>query len=346
MLLAVSVYCTEQSCGELLDENEARLRAECHMSEKLLGLALPLRETFSRQTVVGNHRLHLDEMFSDTALVKLLDDCPRQHLYAYHMGSDPQRIEENQLVSHEAVNGTELLQAVKEGRLWLNLTRIDRADVACRVLITQMYAQLAELVPGFLPDASQGTLLISSPQALVYYHADGPSSVLWHLRGHKRVWVYPPLDTRYVRSELLEDIFAGVRHEYLPFETSYDDSAQVYDLEPGQWICWPQNSPHRIVNSDSVNVSLSTEHFTRESRRRRQLYLANRYFRTKLGRSGLSMQERGLGASAKILAQRVARKLGLDEVKLRSYQPVLRVQPGAPGGVQPLPPLAADTAVA
>lgn len=316
------------------------------MSEKLVELALPLRQVFSRQTVVGNHRLHLDESFSDGALVKLLDECPRQHLYAYHMGSDPQRIEENQLVSHEQVSGADLLQAVKGGLLWLNLTRIDRADSACRALITRIYAQLTELVPGFSPDASQGTLLISSPEALVYYHADGPSSILWHLRGQKRVWVYPPLDARCMRSELLEDIFAGVRHEYLPFESSYDDFAQVYDLEPGQWICWPQNAPHRIVNSNSVNVSLSTEHFTPESRRRRQLYLANRYFRTRLGRSGLSLQEHGLAASAKIVTQRVARKLGLDEVKLRSYQPVLRVQPGAPGGVQPLPSLAATAAVA
>ena len=66
------------------------------------------------------------------------------------------------------------------------------------------------------PLASRGTLLISSPRALVYYHADGPASALWHIRGRKRIWIYPALDGRYIQRELLEDIFAGVRHEYLP----------------------------------------------------------------------------------------------------------------------------------
>ena len=83
-------------------------------------------------------------------------------------------------------------------------------------------------IPGFSPDASQGTLLLSSPTALVYYHADGTASVLWHIRGRKRIWVYPALDERYMKRELLEDIFAGVRHEYLPYEPACDEAAQVY----------------------------------------------------------------------------------------------------------------------
>lgn len=317
------------------------------MSALELELHSALRPHFGVQPVIGGHRLHTDALFSDEALVDLLDRFPREHLYAFHMGSDPCRIEENRQVSHDGLGGSELLQAVQSGRLWLNLTRVDRAEACYRTLISQLYAELAELVPGFVPESSQGTLLISSPRALVYYHADGPASVLWHLRGRKRVWVYPALDARYMRRELLEDIFAGVRHEYLPYENAYDDAAEVYDLDPGQWIAWPQNAPHRVSNLDSVNVSLSTEHFTRASQRRYRLYLANRYFRTRLGRERLSAQEDGAIASAKILTQRIARKLGLDPVQLRQYRPVLRVQPGAPEGVMPLPaPASAATAVA
>jgi hypothetical protein len=179
-------------------------------------------------------------------------------------------------------------------------------------------------------------VLISSPQALVYYHADGPASVLWHVRGHKRVWVYPALHPYYMQRDLLEDIFAGVRHEYLPYRRSYDAGAEIHDLAPGQWIAWPQNAPHRVTNLDGVNVSLSTEHFTAASRRRCQLYMANRFLRTRLGLTGLSAREDGALAVAKTVLQRAARRLGLNPLQFRRHMPMLRVAAEAPGGILPL----------
>lgn len=306
------------------------------MTASAVELPANLKPDFGRRPVVGRHRLQDHELFSDQALIDLLDRFPREHLYALSMGCDPTRIEENRLAQHDGVSGAELLQAVRNGRLWLNLTRVDRADARYRRLISELYEELSAQLPGFSPDASQGTLLISSPQALVYYHADGPASALWHIRGRKRVWVYPALDQRYMKTELLEDIFAGVRHEYLPYEHAYDAAAEVYDLEPGQWISWPQNAPHRVTNLDSVNVSLSTEYFTHASRRRFQVYVANRFFRTRLGWKNMSTREDGALALAKTLVQRSARKLGLDPVQIRQYIPVLRVVADAPGGVIPL----------
>ena len=287
---------------------------------------------FGLRPVCATHNLHQSELFTDAALIDLLEHFPRQHLYALTMGTDPTRIE-NRLALHDGVSGADLLRAVKNGRLWLNVTRIDRADRRYRALIDQLYTQLAAQLPGFAPDFSQGTLLISSPQALVYYHADGPASVLWQIRGRKRVWVYPALDPRYMQREHLEDIFAGVRHEYLPYESAYDEAAVTYDLEPGQWVAWPQNAPHRVTNLDSVNVSLSTEHFTRESRRRARVYVANRFFRERFGLRELSARETGAVAMVKTLVHRVARKAGLDRLTVKRHMPSLRVDPDAPEGV-------------
>jgi len=288
---------------------------------------------FGLRPLVASHNLHQHELFSDAALIDLLDHFPRQHLYALTMGDDLTRTDDNRLALHDGVSGAELLRAVKNGRLWLNITRVDRADARYRTLIDQLYAQLAAQVPGFLPVASQGTLLVSSPHALVYYHADGPASALWHIRGRKRIWIYPALDERYVQRELLEDIFAGVRHEYLPYENAYDQAAVVYDLEPGQWATWPQNAPHRVTNLDSVNVSLSTEHFTRESRRRARVYTANRFFRTRLGLRNLSARENGPAALMKTVIHRLASKAGLDPLQIKRHVPSMRVDPDAPGGV-------------
>ncbi len=287
---------------------------------------------FGRRPLAATHNLHELDLFTDAALIGLLDHFPRKNLHALTMGSDPARIE-NRLALHDGVSGAELLQAVKNGRLWLNVTRVDRADRRYRTLIDQLYMQLAQQVSGFMPDFSQGTLLISSPHALVYYHADGPASVLWHIRGRKRVWVYPALDERYVKREHLEDIFAGVRHEYLPYEHVFDRGAVVYDLEPGQWLAWPQNAPHRVTNLDSVNVSLSTEHFTRQSRQRARVYVANRFFRTRLGLRGLSAREEGPVAMMKTVVQRLARNAGLDRLQAKQHTASMRVDADGPGGV-------------
>ena len=290
---------------------------------------------FGRKPLVAHHNLHQSELFTDEALIKLLDNFPRQNLYAITMGNDPCH-NENQRALTDGVNGAQLLQAVRNGRLWLNITRVDQADQRYRTLIDELYGQLTSQLPGFTPDFSQGTLLISSPNAMVYYHADGPSSVLWHIRGRKRVWVYPALDERYMRREHLEDICAGVRHEYLPYEHHYDQAALAYDLEPGQWAAWPQNAPHRVTNLDSLNISLSTEHFTPQSRRRVQVYAANHFLRTRLGLRQLSQRENGVGAAMKTAIQHLARKMGLDSTHNKRYTPTLRVDANAPSGVAAL----------
>jgi hypothetical protein len=292
--------------------------------------------------VLATHNLHHSELFADAALIDLLDHYPRQHLYALTMGTD-QACVENRLAVHDNVSGAELLRAVKNGRLWLNVTQVDR-DARYRALIDQLYSQVAAQTPGFSPTETQGTLLISSPHVLVYYHADGPASVLWHIRGRKRIWVYPALDRCYMQRELLEDIFAGVRHEYLPYENTFDRGAVLFDLEPGQWVTWPQNAPHRVTNLDSVNVSLSTEHFTRQSRDRARVYTANRFFRTRLGMRNLSVRETGPTALTKSIVHRLARKAGLDRLPMKRHVPSLRVDPDAPGGVVALDTASCQTA--
>jgi hypothetical protein len=295
-----------------------------------------LRDDFGQRPMVASHNLADNPLFTDQALVELLDHFPRQHLYAFTMGDDVTRPEENRLAAHEGVSGAELLQAVRDGRFWLNVTRVDRADARYRELIEGLYQQVASLVPTFKPKACQGTVLISSPQALVYYHADAPANMLWHVRGRKRFWVYPALDQRYLSRELLEDIFAGVRHEYVPYEPGFDDAALCYDLEPGQWLSWPHNAPHRVSNLEGLNVSLSTEHFTAESLRRQRVYVANRFLRTRLGMKSPSPREEGALALLKTLGHRVAAKLGMDPLQHRRYSPVLRINTRVPGGVTPL----------
>jgi len=305
------------------------------MSALQVQLPQEFRGDFGDRPVRATHNLHLDDLFSDAALADLLNRFPRKHLYALTMGSDPTRTE-NRLALNDGVSGKELLRAVRNGKLWLNITHVDRVDAAYRALTDTLYRQLAEHAPHFDPIETHCTLLISSPHALVYYHADASASALWHLRGRKRIWIYPPNDERFIRREHLEDIFAGVRHEYLPYEAQYDESAICYELEPGDWATWPQNAPHRVTNLDSLNVSLSTEHFTAQGRAKARVYTANRFFRRRLGVQNLAAREDGVLAAAKVFAHRAARKLGLDRIEFARHAPELFVDADAPDGCAPL----------
>ncbi len=306
---------------------------------------LAYRDDFGCRPFVGTHNLQRNDLFSDASLAALLDVFPRQQLYAQTMGSDLTRPGDHRLALHDGVSGADLLRAVRKGRLWLNITRVDGVDTQYRALVDQLYGQLAARIPGFAPTGSHGTLLISSPHALVYYHADGPASALWHIRGHKRIWVYPALDNRYVQRELLEDIFAGVRHEYLPYRREFDRAAIAYDLAPGHWATWPQNAPHRVTNQADLNVSLATEYYTSATQRRQQVYLANRFFRTRLHVRQLSQQETGVRAFLKTVVHRSAHRIGLDPLPLRRHEPSFRVDPDAPGGIIPLADARSGSAV-
>ena len=305
----------------------------------MVELSQHARATFGQEPLLARHSLQESALFSDESLIELLDRHPRELVYAITMGGDPAR-EENRLAAHDGVSGRDLLEAVRRGRFWLNVTRVNRVDPRFRDLIDQLYDNLAEMVAGFKPQKTQGSVVISSPHAIVYLHADAPPNILWHVRGRKKIWIYPALDERFLPREDLEDILACARHEYLPYRADFDAHATCYDVGPGDMVTWPQNAPHRVTNLDSFNVALSTEHFTAESRARVRVYSANRFLRNRFGISGLSSRETGPGALAKTILHRAARCLGLesDPAFAKEWVPTLRVSADSPTGVVELVP--------
>lgn len=316
-------------------ERQAELRPD--PAPLLAPLSAAVRAGFGQLPVVADHSLCGDALFGDAALIELLDRFPRRDLHALSMGGDPTRSDQDRVALHDGVCGAELLLAARRGRLRLDLQHLERADVRCRTLIRGLYAELAAQLPGFGADPGHATLLISSPHAVVHYHVDAPGSVLWQLRGRQRVWVHPALDRYFVERDELEDVFAGVRCGDLPWDPSYDAASEVVDLEPGQWMAWPQNAPYRVANLDSLSVSLCTEHFTPQGRRRARVYKANRFLRTRWAMQGLSCSESGAGALLKTAVHALARAAGLDPLPPRPQAPAgLRIAGGEPGGMLPL----------
>lgn len=309
------------------------------MAPPLIEFTKEERQEFASRPMVLRHRLHELPLWEDEALIALLDRYPRERLQAFTMGTDLTRHKEDwRAVDIGGLGGRALFEAVLRGRLWLNLLRVELVDQRYREMLDQLHTEILEQCPKLeLISIIFGTLLISSPEALVYYHADGPHQALWHLRGTKRVCVYPASDQRFAKQEAMEAIFAGSESdEELPYSPEFDTHAQTFDLTPGNVVTWPQNAPHRVTNLGTLNVSLATGLSTRSSERRTLIYSANRFFRKTLGLPMRSTNEHGWGALTKGMAYRLCRKAGLDSNRQRPpYKPTLRVDPNAPLGVRP-----------
>lgn len=288
-----------------------------------------------REIFVAHHRLHEYEMFSDESLIRLIDEHPAECFHVNTMGYTHDNFEWRE-GDRAGVPGEVLLDLVRRGRLWLNLRNVMIHHREYRDLINELYAELETRCPGFHAQDRSANLLISSPGALVHYHLDIPVNMLWHIRGAKRVWVYPPFDDRVVDQEVLEAVCSGEYAEDIPYDESFDEYAQVFDLQPGEMVTWPQHTPHRVTNLESLNVSLSTEHKNPAAVRRINVHLANRLLRTTLGIPCRSTDNDGPMAHLKqafIRTVRRFRKLRGQKHKQFNYPVSFRVDPDAPNGV-------------
>lgn len=256
----------------------------------------------------GRHRLAETGLFDDEQLMALFDRYDPEQLRVYRMGDDHHKLDEFQLGSRGELTAGELLEAVKAGRLWLNILNIYDEHEGIGQLVDDVYDELEQKVPGFRAVWRSANLLVSSPRAKVYYHADAPANLLWHLRGDKRVWVYPR-DERFIPQTWLEKIYTRESDDDLPYEPAFDAHATAYDLAPGEFVGWPHNSPHRVDNLSGLNVSLTTEHYTPEGMRKRNTYVSNRHLRKWFGLPIRSTSIDGPVPLAKRLLFRLARRV-------------------------------------
>ena len=227
---------------------------------------------------VAQHRLHELDLFRDEHLIDLIDRHPRGDLGINTMGDDPVQHDQWQEGRSGGLSAEQLFESVGRGRIWLNLRRVMDHHAEYARLVNDLYSELEAVCPGLATYNRSANLLVSSPDAIVYYHVDCPVNMLWHLRGTKRVWAYP-LESGIVSDETIEGVLCGEKSEELEFHPEWDELAVSYDLQPGEMVTWPQHTPHRVVNTSGINVSLSTEHMTRAAARRNNVFLANRHFR-------------------------------------------------------------------
>ncbi len=213
-----------------------------------------------------NHTVHERPMFTDEGLADIVDRLPDELISIVTMGDDQRGRRDWSYCKRNGLSGAALIESVKQGRIWINIIRIEKALPEFRDLLEEIYDAIEEKAPGLGVYSKSVGLLISSPNARVYYHADVPGQSLWQLRGEKRVFIYPDR-APFLRDSDIENVIRGVTEEEIHYEPWFDDYARVIDLKPGEMLHWPLNAPHRVDNMDCMNVSITTEHWTPVIRR-------------------------------------------------------------------------------
>lgn len=268
----------------------------------------PARQEMTHRPVRARHHLLETGLFSDDKLIELFDRHDPDEFLVYRMGDDHQKLDDFQYGTRGDLTAAELLSAVRAGKLWLNIINLTTNHQRFRELVDEIYDELEDTVPGFRTVWRSANLLVSSPTSQVYYHADAPLNMLWHLRGRKRVWVYPG-DERFAPRKWVEMIFTRESDDDLPYRPEFDEHATPFVLQPGDMLTWPQNTPHRVENLGEMNVSLTTKHYTPQGMKKRMTYLSNHYLRQWFGLPTTDVSLDGPRAVLKRTMFRVARRL-------------------------------------
>ncbi|WP_309643817.1 transcriptional regulator [Phenylobacterium sp.] len=221
----------------------------------------PQKAAFAKAPMTFRHGLGDTGLFDDDRLAAILDRYPAElyDINLFDFDADGQARMRTGVRGR--LPGREVLAGVKDGRVWVQLRGVEAHDSDLADVMARAFAGVSAQADGFKPVQLNAQLIISAPQAKVPFHADAPGVCLFHIRGRKRIWIYPN-DEHHMPQSRMEDIMLRQTTEDLPYARSMDAAAQVFDLEPGMAVTWPLHAPHRIENLGEFNVSLSVDYQT------------------------------------------------------------------------------------
>jgi len=307
------------------------------MSDAILAWDDKHRSLWGNQPIRLQHKLHESPLFTNETLAALIETQPRESYSIVHVGErDGKRIWREGDIS--GLSGAQVIEAIAAGRMWLNLRGVHQADKRYATLLDNILDEF-RAISGMPPVIARNAgILISSPNAQVYYHADLPGQSLWQIRGRKRVYVYPPV-APFLTPEKIEGIILSGVEVNMEYASWYDDYAVVADLQPGEMMHWPLHSPHRVDNHDCLNVSLTTEYWTDPIRRTVMMNSANAVLRAKFGITPKSKAIRGPGFWAKAALQAGVKRAGLlNRNRAAARLITFRLDPARPGALIDMSP--------
>lgn len=286
---------------------------------------------FGEQLIKLNHSLIETGLFSRDAVARLIEACPLEHL-----GIEMREKQNGRLGTimgaRGNVSGAETLDAIERGKIWMNIRRIMDWSPEHKRVLDRMFGEFESRVPGLTTSKRNMGVLVSSPNAQVLYHTDIQGQTLWQIEGTKRVTLYPRSDS-FITGQDIEKILLREAIEDLNYEQWFEDYAWVVDLAPGEVISWPLYAPHKVNNHDCLNISVTTEHWTREIWNAYAVHYGNGVLRRTLGVKNPSERPEGFHVYPKAAAAFIWKKMGKqiegDVNPVRAF----RIDPASPNGV-------------
>jgi hypothetical protein len=277
------------------------------------------RTAFRKTPVRFDHNLAGSGLFEGEALAGLLDTFPAE-LYDINLFDyDADHQLSLRVGERGGLTGRQLLEYLKQGRLWLQLRKVEEHASALGALMQAAFSEMREQVPGFRPSRVTGHLIVSAPNSQVPYHADAPGVVLFHLAGRKRIFIYPP-DETHLPQAAMERIVMKQQTEDLAYRREFDADAVAVDLEPGTAVVIPPHAPHRVDNLDGHNVSLSCNYHTWPDRLTNGAHFTNGVLRRR-GMRIASMARTPMPARAGLwAASTLLKRMGVVEDRLKSME--------------------------
>lgn len=287
------------------------------------------------EATVHPHGLAAQGFAEDAALAALLDRYPAElfdiNLYDY----DDEGQVSLRTGERGRLPGADLLAAIQQGRLWVNLRGVEQAWPELWAAAMAEFRTLESAHPGLRAVRNAGQLILSSPKARVPYHFDNAGVVLFHLRGRKRVYVYPG-DEAHLAERDMEQVIARQTTEEIPYSRAFEAEASVIDLEPGQALTWPIYAPHRVENLDRFCVSLSMDFQTWGSRLRNGALYTNAVLRSRGGRPRTTDRMQRPELAARWAASVALKKTGLLKNRIARFERDFTPDKAGVDGVQPL----------
>lgn len=276
------------------------------------------------------HRLAETGLFEDEALASLLDRHPRADTTICTMRPNPPPGERWIAGEANGVDGAQLLQAVRTGALWISPRQVVKSDPVYAPVFNRLMSEYSKATGLTIPSAS-ASLLISGPRMGIFLHVDTVDTMLWHIRGHKTIYVYPPRED-YVTEAALEAILLKENLSDLPYFQAMEEAVKAVRLAPGDAVAWPLHSPHRVVNGDDLNVSLSIEYATPRSALMNGVFYVNGRLRRLIGHAPRSRAVPAFARPAYFVAAKALKTLApLSTTIEQSHERLFDVDLRAPG---------------
>jgi hypothetical protein len=274
-----------------------------------------------------DHNVLETGLYSDPQLIALLDTHPETAMDIYRQSSF-------QPCARGTASGAALLEAVRRGVLWINLRRLETVQSNHGHVVRCMHNAFARHM-GVKTSSRMGGLVISSAEARVGYNIAATDMALWHLRGRKRIYLYPNR-APFIRPRHVQNIALQGTGQSVPYKREFETESIAIDLEPGEVICWPHLSPYRVDNLEALNVSLNLESLTGKSRRRMGSYFFDGYVNRVFGTQRAVTQPGPVSGFAKTAASGLIKKAGIVRAQTRPQRPQFKVNLAYPDGVEPL----------